>query len=272
VPSVGEMTYAIMLILGADQIYLLGLDLALDSKTKSTHSKEHIFSQEVKDITEQNEQVTSLRDTIFYVKGNFVHEVPTIALFHLSINGFSAISNSYKKNNQQVYNLGDGAYLQGAHPLSKEEVSPQNFDYIDKANSFEQATYFLKEISQNHPNQVDIDNIDTQLQEGERLLRLVHTFSNSAPTDNYLDYIKEFYKLYCELLNLNSEKKSDISSVFSLYEQLVVGYIFDIFNTANLKDEIKHIKNIHQIYSQQLIKILDLYCKTMKVYSEWIRK
>lgn len=269
-PSIGEVTYTLGLVFGAREIYLLGLDLALDSETKSTHSKEHPFYKEVEKKTKDN--VVSLKDSIFYVKGNFQESVPITAIYHLSVEAFSNICRRYKKDEQKVYNLNDGAYLEGVLPLHAEDIDISNFNTINKVKYLNQFHEFLQSISENSPNKIDIQNIDFQLQSALKLLKKVNRFKKHALTNSYTLYIKDFYKLYTELLNLNNKIAPDISRIFSAYLQLIVSYIFDILNTENLEDKAMHIKNIHTIYSNQLLKILNLYCTTMGVYKEWIEK
>lgn len=271
-PSVGETTYGLSLILGVKKLYLLGLDLALNPQTKNTHSPEHIFSRVLDGTTEQNEQYTSLHDTFFYVKGNFLDKVPTTALYHLSINGFANMSKHYLTNNQIVYNLNNGALLEGATPLPIEEINTTEFSLFDKEKYFKQTKLFLDGISENNLNKHDIENFDRQIEEATRLLELVKSYKQSVSTSDFATYIKEFYALYIELLNLKNETKYDINNVFALYLQRIISYIFDIFNTKNLKNEKEHIKNINEIYIRQLIKILDLYLITMKIYREWAEK
>jgi hypothetical protein len=64
----------------------------------------------------------------------------------------------------------------------------------------------------------------------------------------------------------------DINRVFSAYLQYIASYIFDIFNTKQLKNQKRHVKKINEIYIRQLLKILNLYLTTMNVYKEWAEK
>ncbi|MDD3475263.1 MAG: DUF115 domain-containing protein [Sulfurimonas sp.] len=271
VPSIGEASYAISLILGAKELYLLGLDLALDPETGNTHTKDHAFFKENNPNNLKSEQYTSLRDTVFYTKGNFLEKVPTNALFDMSAKSFNVISKIFLKNEQNVYNLNNGAYLEGAIPLHSENLDTSMFDSLSQIEKFKQLKTFLDEISENHMNESDIKNMDIQIEEAARLLRLVQEFKNSSSAVNKESYLKEFYALYIELLNI-SKKEHDINHVFSSFLQNIVSYIFDILNTKQLKDEQEHIRIINQIYIKQLIKILDLYLITMRIYREWIDK
>ena len=270
-PSIGEITYAVSLILGSQELYLLGLDLALDPETKSDHSKEHIFASHKKDTTTENEQYTSLKDTVNYTKGNFLNEVPITPVYHMSVIGFGVVSRTYLTHNQRVFNLNNGAFLEGATPLHAEDLDTTKFSTLDKAEEFKQIKIFLDKISEDSMNKDDIENFDNQIKEAQRLLKVVEDFKKSVSVTNYDTYVRDFYALYNELLNLN-KKDYDINHVFSIYLQSIVSYIFDIFNTKGLKNQKRHLKKINEIFIRQLIKILTLYLTTMRVYRAWIDK
>lgn len=271
-PSIGETTYAISLFLGVTQLYLLGLDLALDPETKSTHSKEHVFVKQVQENSIESEQYTSMQHTMFYTKGNFLQEVPTTPIYKISADAFNIISKHFLQKEQKVFNLNNGAYLEGATPLHVEGFDTTTLLTLSRAEKSKQLKAFFDEISENSMSEDDIENLDKQIQEAQRLFEVVQEFKKSVQTNSYALYIKEFYALYIELLNLNSENKYDINRLFSSYLQYIVSYIFDVFNTKEFKNEAKHIKELNDIYIKQLKKILDLYLKTMRVYKEWAVK
>ena len=271
-PSIGEVSYAITLILGTEELYLLGLDMALDPETMASHTQEHVFSGEAKGNSAEHEQYTSMRETIFYTKGNFLETVPITSLFKISLAAFNRYSKELLHHNQKVFNLNNGAYLEGAQALHVEDIDTKKFITLEKREKFNQLRSFFDAISQNSMNKADIDNLDEQIAEAKRLLSLVNAFKQSATTSNYDIYIKQFYALYAQLLNFENQGKYDINLLFSSYTQLIFGYIFDIFNTKQLKNQKRHVKKINEIYIKQLLKILNLYLTTMKVYREWAEK
>ena len=269
-PSVGETTYALSLILGAKNLYLLGLDLALDPKTNLTHSKEHISSKEVKQSLDQKqEQYTDLRKSTIKIKGNFLNEVSTLPLFQTSIAGFNRFSKLYLTKQQNVYNLNNGAYLEGTIPLHVEELETKNLSTLDKKEKFDKLKKFLNSISEDKINNQDIDNLQKQLNEAQRLYDYLEEFNKNVNTSNYSIYMKSFYSLSSEFINIDKEEKEDINIVFHSYLMYVTGYIFDIFNTKNLKNTKRHLKKVNKIFVEQCKKILDLYITTMEVYLEF---
>ena len=269
-PSIGETTYALSLVLGAKELYLLGLDLALDPKTNLTHSKEHISSKEIKQSTTAEEsQYVGLTDTAIKIKGNFLESILTLPLFQTSIAGFNRFSKRYLTEEQKVYNLNNGAYLEGTIPLHVEQISTKKFKTLDKQDKFNELKSFLNTISEDTLNTKDIDNLNKQLNEALRLYNYLEEFDNNVNTSNYSIYMKSFYTLSSEFINLNQEEKLNINTVFHSYLMYVTGYIFDIFNTKDLKNTKRHLKKVNKIFVEQSKKILDLYITTMEVYVEF---
>lgn len=271
-PSVGEVSYGISVILGAKEIYLLGLDLALDPKTMKTHSEDHVVSTELKEDDEDSMYYTSFAFAISSTKGNFIEEIPTTPVFNSSIEGFNIISSKLKNGNHKTYNLNNGAFLNNTIPLHIENFNTDNLETLNKAKKLNEIKNFFNEISEISMNENDIKNLNLQIKEAQRLLNLVQLTQKSNNPSNYDDYLSQFYELYQELLNLNQDIKYDINKVMSSYIQLVVSYIFDLINTKNLTNKKNHYKKINKIYLNQIEKILDLYLKTMNVYKMWIKK
>lgn len=270
-PSIGEVTYAITLLLGATQLYLLGLDLALDSETKSTHSAEH-FSNQIIEESQEHDNYTSVFETIFYTRGNFLDEVPITPVYRTSVLAFNQKSKELLTQEQKVYNLNNGAFLEGTIPLHVEDINTEQFSKLNDVEKFHTLKIFFDSISEDKMSKVDIENLEYQITEAQRLLALVEEFKHSATTSNFVQYMKQFEALYNELLNFNGTKMYDINRVFSSYLQYIASYIFDIFNTKQLKNQKRHVKKINEIYIRQLLKILNLYLITMNVYQEWAKK
>ena len=264
--SVGETTYALSLILGATSIYLLGLDLALDPDTKQSHTQEHMSSNRI--FKEQDETSHSLHGTLVKVKGNFIETTFTTPLYQMSIYSFNHFSNIYLNNTQKVYNLNNGAYLDGSIPLKIEKLEINKLVSINNGNKFDTLKSFLSNISSKINNN-DIKFLDSQIKEGINLLNIVEKFKKNTLTNNYEVYIKEFYLLFSELAGMKNNRKFDINNVFYNYLYYISGYIFDIFNTKGLKNQKRHLKKIHNIITDEVKKILVLYIKVLKVYKNY---
>ncbi len=266
-PSIGETSYAVALLLGAQEIYLLGLDLALDPDTKATHPKEHIYSRNVTD-TDNSENSFILKDTIIDVKGNFLETVQTTSIYKISILAFNNISKNLLST-QKVYNLNNGAHLEGSKALKVKDI---NTDSLIKINNdkYQILHEYLTSISNKGMGKEDIINLNNQLNEALRLKNIIHKYTLSTTPKDFNTYLKKFYYLYQELLNFNENSKYDINKVFNAYLQYISGYIFDILNTKGVKNISQEIKYLDDILLKGIVRILNIYIKAMDVYTKWV--
>ena len=61
-------------------------------------------------------------------------------------------------------------------------------------------------------------------------------------------------------------RNSNLGQVYYEYFSTILSYIFDLFNTQELKNPNKHISNIDAILVQQLLKISSLYIEKLSNY------
>ncbi|MEA3314541.1 MAG: 6-hydroxymethylpterin diphosphokinase MptE-like protein [Campylobacterota bacterium] len=117
--SVGEVSLELLLSLGANNIYLLGTDLALDPNTKNSHISDHIHND------------NKINDTI-KVKGNLREYVDTTLRFNNSIIAYNKILKPYNIDSNNIYNLCDGAYINYTIPTNiKNIIIKNNISNID---------------------------------------------------------------------------------------------------------------------------------------------
>jgi len=267
--SIGETTYGLSLILGAKDIYLLGLDFALDPETRSTHSKHHIRNNTIDDIEEQFEEYTDIHKTLIYVKGNFIDNIPTIPALKISIFEFKRLNDKYKLPVQKVYNLSNGAYLDDTISLRIKDVVVQ---VDDTKISNLQIQDFFESISEDEINQADISFLEEQLNTAKDLLYILETHKKTVSKTSLEYYLKDFAKLTNLLSGKNKMKNEVIHIIMFYYVKYTSSYIFDFFDTKELTNTKKHIKNIDKIFIFQIEKMLDLFIKTFEVYIFYTKK
>lgn len=259
-PTVGEFAYAIFLIFGAQELYLLGLDLALDPDTLSSHSPEHPFAH-----TANREDMSSELDkTLIEVAGNLRPTVPTYPMYKISINEFSRMSGLFK-NTQQVYNLGDGALLVGASPMKIADFSFDNHAKLDRYSVTEGLKSFFDSISSSEFREEDKEVIRYQLKEAKKLKEVIENFKKSkfAMPSLYIDALGKFQ---FALSDMEKKTKSDLAEVNYYYFKVVFSYICEIFNTKELTKPKEHIDAINAILIKQLEKMSNLFITTLEGY------
>jgi hypothetical protein len=122
-PTVSNFAVDFFTSLGFTQIYLLGVDLGFVNYDNH-HSKKSGYFEDGKTIFDYQKNLTRSLP----VRGNFRDKVFTKAEFNLSRTMMEQLLTHYKID---VFNLSDGAYIQGAKPLHTEQVLIVNDD-IDR--------------------------------------------------------------------------------------------------------------------------------------------
>ena len=262
-PSVGEYTYGLFMILGATQIFMLGVDLALDSKTFQTHGSFHPYQKTAK----ANNESASLnpKKSMLYVKGNFQDEVPSLPNFKLSIQQVEIFTDALKKEHHHVYNLSDGAYLKGCEPLHIEDFDWTQFESLRRDDVYKKLEQFFKTISSDDFNEEDKGIIKYQIKEARKLEKIIkqHQKKKYAHAEAYLDTLRQ---LSWDLSDMDYKTHSDLAQVYYEYFSIVTSFIFDLFNTRELENSNKHIVQINAILVKQLFKMSQLYILKLESY------
>lgn len=262
-PSVGEYTYALSLILGARKLFLLGIDLALDSKTLQTHSDFHKSNQ--KGILDEEGTSMDPKKSIVYTKGNFSEQVPTTAGFKISIDQFSIFTHDIKKDGQNVYNLSEGAFLEGATPLQIDEYDWDTFQELDSIEKIKNINLFLSSIGEAKFNDEDKKQLQKQITEAKKLEKYIKKYQKKkyANVQSYLDGLT---KLAWDIADMDYKTGSNLAEVYYQYFPIVQSYIFELFNTKDLDSPHKHIAQINSILTKQLLKMSKYYIKEVGKY------
>lgn len=263
-PSVGEYTYALSLLLGAIDIYLLGIDLALDSKTFQTHGGFHTSQRTIS----KSDTVSASLDpssSMQFIRGNFTEQVPTLPKFKTSIYQFEIFTDMLKREKHHVYNLSDGAYLEGTQPLKIEDDDWKKLEILDSTETIKEVTNFLQSISSDEFRKEDRDILKYQIKEAKKLEKTIKFFAKKkfANEDAYLSTVS---KLAWDLSDMTNKTHADLSHVYYEYFQVIQSYIYDLFNTKELTNSNKHITQINKILIAQLYKISQLYITKMENY------
>jgi hypothetical protein len=122
-PTVSNMAIDFFTTLGFNQIYLLGVDLGFVDYNNH-HSKKSGYFEDGKAIYDYQKNLARSLP----IRGNFRDKVFTKAEFNLSRTMMEQLLSAYQID---VFNLSDGAYIQGATPLTMDQVLIVNKD-IDR--------------------------------------------------------------------------------------------------------------------------------------------
>jgi len=272
--NIGAPTYGLMLKLGAKNIYLLGLDFAINQKTGESHSASHEYKKKLnQDKTEYDvEDDMSYIESVITTKGNFTDTVNTNLLFNGFKHQFNLFTKAFKLKNTTVRNLSDGAFLEDTIATKSDDKVFKTLGDIDKNTLFDGLYSTYSDNSENFLSDIDISAIKARLE----YINKIDTILNEYAKNKYSNMDKFHYHLlgtFIDILGEDFDKDAeDMNSVISMYLQYVSGFIFDIINTKELKNEKHHIKVLNKIVISQLKKIVTYYKEFLDDYLEEYKK
>lgn len=254
--SIGEVTLNILLKMNIKDIYLLGLDLALNQKTGSSHSENSDSGMKINyNLDEKQSRDTfGLRDGLMKVKGNLIEEVNTTSLFYMSIKYLKEVL-SIKSEDINIYNLSiHGAYFDNTIPKNIEDIEIEKFKNLDFNYS-----YFIKFLEENSLKKLNQESI-------EEIKRDVEFLKNFKKND-FLEFkdiefrnYNEFLEKVLEILNqIAKYKYSFINLILKNYYSILFPYLSYHFNDTKVKNEAKKLKKIKEIFINQIENILQDY-------------
>jgi hypothetical protein len=235
----GSSSYLLLIAMQVKELYLLGLDLALDQKTLATHADGYLYTQQAT----QKSDTLSFRDSIVYTKGNFSKELASTPNFLLSIKAINEITQGLKTPQQQVYNLSNGAnfdsiepfaiqQLQTTKPIDKDQLKAK---IIDSFHSHSQDT-----LTQEEKKEIEIaKNNALALQES---LPDLCTKDNDHKT-NIIAFSKEI---------ANQKEQDILSLIIDTYLHTTLPHIFLL---PKITQEICHK------LEQDLLSIIQMYIR-----------
>ena len=256
--SIGDMTLDILLQLNAKNIYLLGLDLALNQETGETHSSE--AGSGVSKIDLENKDKTPFgRKSLVTLKGNLQKEVKTIELFYGSIKVIEEFL-SKKDKDVNVYNLSkNGAFFEGTIPQNIEDLNIDTLKILDKTDL--NLNNILEKYSINSLEQESKDSIKSQIEYLETKFKEQLNGINSIDFKNYKEFNLYILKI---LQDIKDSENLILYNLLYNYYLIFITYLNYHFNDARLNQEYKKVKKIKEVFSSQVGSLVDDYILCIK--------
>ena len=258
--SIGEVTLDILLHLNSKNIYLVGLDLALNQETGESHAKgSDSITSSLKLDEEQSRDTFSHSDSLIQTKGNHSDFVFTTPLFFASICSVNdKLINKPKDVN--VYNMSShGAYFSNTISIKNSDIDIDNFIEIDfKKNNFLE---FLLKYSFKNINNESKENIKNEKEFLENeFLKSIKDIS-SKEYKFFKDLLMDMEKLYPIICN--SSHNSFFQIIVNKF-QIILPYLLYHFNDIRVKNEEKKVKKIRDLLVKQLTNLIYDYTTCLK--------
>jgi hypothetical protein len=269
-PSIGELTYALLLLFSAKKVYLLGLDLAMDVESGSTHIEGHSGSgafNKLKNLEESSDKNYSYRKNTILVKGNFLPEVKSIPVFKTNIDTFSQFTEVFKDDTQEIYNLSNGAFLVGATPLKIEDIDLSNLVEKDPSLLKEELYKSLESISEAGYNEKDYERVNLKLSSVKKIKKHLEQFQKIKKYKDIEEYKSQLINVIQNVL-FEKQHCEDLQSILLNYSSHNLHYIFYLLDLDDDKDKKKYIYEINKNLLTQLNKIIDTYVISISYSSD----
>lgn len=252
VSSIGEMGLALLLLMGVKDIYLLGLDMALNQDTGLSHAKD--VNSGVKKYNLEDEKLADNSsvnlDVLLEVKGNIKKSVFTNLRYKKSLDYINLIINNFAKNSK-IYNLSNhGVYFDNTTPMKIETLAISKF----KKLNFDKEL-FRKKLLQSSSRNLQENmkkSIEDEITFLEKILKDDLEIFKKDKSKKIEVFIIKNSKFFSKLMQNNSFIHSFI---FSNYFNIVLNYLTLKFNNTLLKNQREKLKQVRLIMYED-IKIL----------------
>ncbi|MCT7590804.1 motility associated factor glycosyltransferase family protein [Aliarcobacter butzleri] len=246
--SIGEITLYILLQLNIKNIYLIGLDLALNQDTGETHA-----SGAGSGIRNKNNDTNILK-----IKGNLKDTVYTIPTFYNSIKYIKNILNN-KPKNTEIFNLSSsGAFFEGTTRKDIKELNINMFKNIDKdrLNIKEEFIKFTR-------NGLDIEEKNKYKEKLTILEKDIKNYLQKVRDTEYKNFT-EFKEISINFIYLIKDFDYTLFLIFFKYIEIVLPYLNYHFNDTRINQEYKKVQKIKIIFLNQMEVLVDDYILCIK--------
>lgn len=267
--NIGSYTLALLLYFKIKNIYLLGLDYALDQISGDTHSQTHTYSS--KKMLEESKlgEAAIFSETVIKVKGNFADEVFTTLVYDDMKRDCNYIIQALKTAQSHIYNLSDGVFINETIPTNINNNTVSAYPILDKDAVFPQLKSLFDSKSETYLNASELSAVEHRIHYCDALISILKTHLEIPhPTldDFHYDLLTMFRNILAE------QGDEDIALILLLYFQYVSGYLFDIINTNEIKNSKKLMKHINKAIIPQMKRIVEYVKHKLEEYIEFEAK
>jgi len=220
---------------------------------------------EIGSLTQYSSTEHLIDKNVVLVKGNFRETVPTFSSFKISIDEFARFTQFFKIENQKVYNLSDGAYLEGAIPTDITSVEVDTFTLFNKESEHVNLEIFFASLSSCEFRNEDKALITYQLNEAKKLLYVIKKFQKTKHK-NHNKFLEDLAQLSWKLGDMEKKTQSDLAEVYYYYFKVILSYIYDVFNTREIENYSQCANEIKALLIMQLEKIGKTFIKAFENY------
>lgn len=265
--SIGEVTLSILLDLNIKEIFLLGIDLALDEETGETHYSGYINRSKTldKDLEVNSlfkDGVTTLKEEYLYIKGNTKEKIVTTRVFALSIAKYVELVAQFRKEGQTIFNLSkNSAYIQGIDYLDLKDLEIDD-DFASEKNS-NHLLENLKELSESGLTDLEIEKLNYRIRDIESLIVFIEKIYSNKFSKNIYDFNEKLESIFKAILDT---KDYTCSNILANYLNFAIPFIYNSLNDEKIKSKVitKNMNEVEKILNKHIVRILEVYVFYLK--------
>jgi hypothetical protein len=246
--TVGHYALGILCEWGFSNIYCIGNDVCI-----SDDSKEYIEGLYFKDRLDNlsKEPITGYSyEKEMQVKGNFRDVVKSKMKFLSYVSTYESMKTTYLFS-KNVYNLSDGAYIDGLTSLHSEDIDLETFEKIDKTQIIDFKTQLPSE------KEIFTFNIDSDIQKIKDLIPFCQNLTIKKEFNSLLEYINHRDSTFMNTFSIASKSLHDSGGIirFVLFFDNLAFPFLD--NRSYTKEQFNiHLKIVIDLFKEGLISVL----------------
>ena len=265
---VGSFSILLSLSLSAKRTYLLGVDLAVNQETGATHhSEDHVdFKNADIDNKDTLQDSMSFISNLFKVKGNFEDEVYTNSLLHASVQLLYKTMPRNISNEQVVYNMSGGVYIEKTSPLHIQALGVALYPTLEKEKLRSSIRGSLNEESIKELTSEDVRSLHQRLDHAKKIDNMIRAYVAKPTKTNADAYLYDLLGLVSDSLQKRTRETVNLIRINYDFFQFMIPIIMDIFNTKGLKNEKRHIKKVDKLLMDDLLDVSKIYIDTLEKF------
>jgi hypothetical protein len=232
-PCIGSLTYQMLLLLKAKNVYTLGLDLAIDESTGNTHSATH-ENMRVLDLENDSNEISYKFSTVSF-DGNFKEKVLTTPHFLSSIDAINYSIKSFQDENQLFFNLSNGAKFNKSTPLHTNDI---NAGVQVSSNIQRELKDLFEKNCLSQEDILDLQEFKVKLKHCKKINKKIHTFSKIKHKSNE-DYKNNSIKLIIDICSKNDIQKYELAKIIYAYFYAIMSDIFAYLDMSDVDSYIE---------------------------------
>lgn len=257
-PCVGSTSIFQALYMNFQNIYTLGIDLAIDSEGNS-HANSHTITNTKYDSNTLNKlhNTISFRGDFFAVKGNFLTNVYTNPLFYSSLQSLNLSIGLLKDDTQSLYNMSNGAYITNMLPTDVQTLSLQK--KLNKSELHSELSTLLNNYSTSTLTDKDLVSLQKRLAFTKDIKKKLTLYKQQPLALNKEQYLHNLISLILEILIEPTRESNSLITLYDYFFSYAIPIVFDFFNTKELENAEEHMKNFDRLLIDEMFNICDIY-------------